>query len=59
MVEWAVTGKNPHAEHIPPVLVPVILNNAREEAKGRKKIFFPTQRTALVSGGGEEERRTA
>lgn len=37
MFEWAITGQNPHAEHIPPVLIPIILNNAREEAKGRKK----------------------
>lgn len=55
MVEWAITGQNPHVEHIPPVLVPVILNNAREEAKGRKKNVLSLSR---VSGGGEEEMRT-
>lgn len=58
MVEWAITGQNPHVEHIPAVLVQIILNKARDEAKGRKKIFFVSQKTSPVSEGGEEEMRT-
>lgn len=39
------------------MLIPTILNNAREEAKGRKKTFL-SPRTLLMSGGGEKEMRT-